>query len=70
MRTNPKKTIFSLFNRILEIIKNNPVFFVYLITSTFIGACLRYNTIHTIDNIMLVKPNDSHDSSNSLGIII
>ena len=56
MRTNPKKTIFSLFNRILEIIKNNPVFFVYLITCTFIGACLRYNTIHTVDNIMLIKP--------------
>ena len=56
MRTNPKKTIFNLFNRILEIIKNNPVFFVYLITCTFIGACLRYNTIHTVDNIMLIKP--------------
>ena len=27
-----------------------------LITSTFIGACLRYNTIHTIDNILLIKP--------------
>ena len=55
-KKSPKKTTISLISRILEIVKNNPVFFVYIITSVFIGITLRYLTIHTMDNLFLLKP--------------
>ena len=56
LKKNPKKTLLNLVNTIMEVIKNNVVFFVYVITSLFIGIALRYLTIHTMDNLFLVKP--------------
>ena len=56
LKKNPKKTLFTLINNCAEIVKNNPVFFTYIITSLFIGVVLRYFTIHTLDNLFLLKP--------------
>ena len=56
LRKNPKKTILNLINTICEIVKNNLVFFVFIITNLFIGVSLRYLTIHTLDNLLLIKP--------------
>ena len=56
LKKNPIKTLLDLLNTAMEIIKNNSVFFVYIITSLFIGISLRYLTIHTMDNLFLVKP--------------
>ena len=56
LKKNPIKTLFTLINNCVEIIKNNIVFFTYVITSLFIGIVLRYFTIHTLDNLFLLKP--------------
>ena len=56
LKKNPKKTILNLINNCAEIIKNNSVFFTYIITSLFIGIVLRYFTIHTLENLFLLKP--------------
>jgi len=56
LKRNPKKTLLTLINNCFEILKNNPVFFTYVITSLFIGVVLRYFTIHTLDNLLLLKP--------------
>ena len=56
LKKNPKKTLFTLINNCCEIVKNNIVFFTYIITSLFIGIVLRYFTIHTLDNLLLLKP--------------
>ena len=56
LKKDPKKTLITLISKIFEIIKNNPVFFVYILTSVFIGVTLRYLTIHTMDNLFLLKP--------------
>jgi len=55
-RKNPKKTIFTLINTFVEIVKNNTVFFVFIITNVFIGILLRFFTIHTMENLLLLKP--------------
>ena len=56
MRKSPKMTLLSLLNAIYEGIKNNTLFFVYILVNLFIGILLRYFTIHTIDNLLLLKP--------------
>lgn len=55
-RKNPKKTLITLINTFIEIVKNNPEFFVFVITNVFIGILLRYFTIHTVENLFLIKP--------------
>lgn len=55
-RKNPKKTVLTLINTFVEIVKNNTVFFVFVITNVFIGILLRFFTIHTIENLLLLKP--------------
>ena len=55
-RKNPKKTTLTLLNTMMEIIKNNTLFFVFVITNVFIGILLRYFTIHTMENLFLLKP--------------
>lgn len=55
-RKNPKKTILTLITTFVEIVKNNTVFFVFVITNVFIGILLRYFTINTIENLLLLKP--------------
>jgi len=55
-KKNPKKTTLTILNAIIEIIKNNILFFVYVVVNVFIGILLRYFTINTIDNLFLLKP--------------
>lgn len=55
-RKNPKKTVLTLINTFVEIVKHNTVFFVFVITNVFIGILLRFFTIHTIENLLLLKP--------------
>lgn len=55
-RKNPKKTTQILINTFIEIIKNNTVFFIFVLTNVFIGILLRYFTIHTVENLLLIKP--------------
>jgi len=55
-RKNPKKTLLTLINTCVEIVKNNTLFFVFVITNVFIGILLRFFTINTIENLLLIKP--------------
>ncbi len=55
-RKNPKKTTLTILNTIMEIIKNNTLFFVFLVVNVFIGILLRYFTIHTVENLLSIKP--------------
>lgn len=55
-RKSPKITCFSILNTIVEVIKNNILFSVFVITNVFIGILLRFFTIHTVENLLLLKP--------------
>ena len=55
-RSNPKKTTLTIINSLVEIIKNNTLFFTFVITNVFIAILLRYFTINTMDNLLLLKP--------------
>jgi len=55
-RKNPKREIITIINRITEIIKNNTLFFVYVITLLFNTILLRYFTIGTLENVFYYKP--------------
>ncbi len=50
-----KVILITLFNHIVECIKNNTLFFVFVISNVFIGILLRYFTIHTLENLLLIK---------------
>lgn len=56
LKDSPKKTLISLLVSIIEIIKNNSLFFIYIITSLFISVTIRYFTINTLDNLLFLKP--------------
>jgi len=53
---NPKKAFITLINRILETIKNNIFFFIFILVSLFCSTLLRYFTIHTVENLINIKP--------------
>lgn len=53
---NPKRSFIFAFNSCIEIIKNNILFFVFLLVNLFSSTILRYFTIHTVDNILNFKP--------------
>lgn len=53
---NPKKALFTILNAFLEMVKNNVLFFVFVLVNVFIGILLRYFTIHTMENLLLLKP--------------
>lgn len=55
-RKEPKKTSLTLLNTLVEIIKNESVFFVFVVANVFIAILLRFFTIHTIENLFLIKP--------------
>lgn len=55
-KTNPKKALQTLLTTFIEIIKNNILFSIYVIVNVFIGILLRYFTIHTMENLFLIKP--------------
>lgn len=54
--SNPKKTFITMINRSREIIKNNILFFVFVFVTLFSGILVRYFTIHTIENLIDIKP--------------
>ena len=54
-KKNPKKALQTLLTTCVEIIKNNTLFFVFVVTNVFIGILLRYFTIHTMENLFLIK---------------
>lgn len=56
LKKNPKQTGLDLLNTIIEIIKNNILFFVFVLVNVFIAILLRYFTIHTIENLLSLKP--------------
>lgn len=56
LRTDPKRTVLNFFNRILEIVKRNILFFVFVISLAFNTILLRYFTIHTWENVFFLKP--------------
>ena len=56
LKKEPKNTLLSLVNSVAEGVKNNPVFVTYIVVNVFIGILLRFFTINTIDNLLLVKP--------------
>ncbi len=55
-KKNPKKTSQTIITTWMEIIKNNPLFFIFVVTNVFIGILLRFFTIHTVENLLLIKP--------------
>ncbi len=54
--SNPKKAFIILWNQIIEIIKNNMLFFVFILVSLFSSTLLRNFTIHTAENLFNMKP--------------
>ena len=56
IKKDPKKAFSALYTGIFEGIKNNSLFFVYILLNVFIGVLLRYFTIHTMENLFLLKP--------------
>lgn len=54
--SNPKKAFITLFNRTRELIKNNILYFVFVLVTLFSGILVRYFTIHTVENLIDIKP--------------
>lgn len=55
-RKNPRLTCLSILNVIVEVIKNNMLFSVFVLINVFIAILLRFFTIHTTENLLLLKP--------------
>lgn len=56
VRKNPKKEFINLINMIREIIKNNVLFSVFVISMLVNTIMLRFFTIHTLENVLFLKP--------------
>lgn len=56
IRKNPKKAAITFCNLCAEIVKNNILFFVFVISLLFNTILLRYFTIHTVENVLFFKP--------------
>lgn len=54
--TNPKKSFITLVNIIKETIRNNVLFFTFVLVSLFSSTLVRYFTIHTLENMINIKP--------------
>lgn len=55
-RKNPKKEIINFILFCKEAVKNNVLFFVFVISLLFNTVLLRFVTIHTWDNVLFYKP--------------
>ena len=53
---NPKRSFITFLNIIKETIKNNVLFFVFILVSLFCSTLVRYFTIHTVENLINIKP--------------
>lgn len=56
IKKNPKGFMIKIVNSSIEMVKNNMLFFVFAITLLFNTILLRYFTIHTVENLLLLKP--------------
>lgn len=56
IKKNPKKEIITFINWFKEVVKNNILFFVFVIGTLFNTVLLRYFTIHTLENVFYFKP--------------
>ncbi len=56
IKKNPKGFMIKIINSSIEIVKNNMLFFIFAITLLFNTILLRYFTIHTVENLLLLKP--------------
>ena len=56
IKTNPKKELITFINWCKEVVKNNILFFVFVISTLFNTVLLRYFTIHTLENVFYYKP--------------
>lgn len=55
-KKNPKKETITFVNWCIEVVKHNPLFFVFVISLIFNTILLRYFTIHTLENTFFFKP--------------
>lgn len=53
---NPKRSLIFLLNSIIEVVKSNILFFVFIIVNLFATILLRYFTIHTWENVLNIPP--------------
>lgn len=56
IKKNPKKELITFINWCKEVVKNNILFFVFVITTLFNTVLLRFFTIHTFENVFYFKP--------------
>lgn len=54
--TNPKKSLITFLNMIKETVRNNVLFFTFILVSLFSSTLVRYFTIHTFENMINIKP--------------
>lgn len=55
-KNNPKKATITFINWCIEVIKHNPLFFVFVVSLLFNTVLLRSFTIHTLENTFFFKP--------------
>ena len=51
IKSNPKKVVSNVANIIIETIKNNILFFAFILLSLFNATLVRFLTINTMENI-------------------
>lgn len=56
LKKNPKQYWITTLNGIREYIKNNTLFFTFIVSSVFNALLLRYFTIHTMENLFYLAP--------------
>ena len=56
IKSNPKKVVSNVANIIIETIKNNILFFAFILLSLFNATLVRFLTINTMENIFNLKP--------------
>lgn len=56
IKENPKKQVVTFINWCKEVVKNNILFFAFVLTTLFNTVLLRYFTIHTLENVFYYKP--------------
>ena len=55
-RKNPREYAIMIFNCMREYVKNNTLFFTFVVACTFNALLLRFFTIHTLENLFYFAP--------------
>lgn len=55
-KKSPKLYLIGVLNKIREYIKNNTIFFTFIVSSVFNAILLRAFTVHTIENTLAIGP--------------